>query len=549
VPIYKDIPTSNINITPFESYAEVISTNVSPNNIIFYQASFDNYLYSISDDSDPNNSNLIVESDGRYGQTIYHSINHLFYLDFDKNYLLKFGEKYIQQYREIDEKINIFSIPRSILVEGIKPETIALSITDSGSGFICHVIDDEYGNLIDSDRQFVSEELYNDLLPNIRANYNFNEGFYYNNEIINGVIPNITLRNKVFSYNAEIKDKSKYHNHGTRYDMSFIRGTRGMYASFNGTSSYITIKDKANVLNFGIEQEYAISFFVNTSDDSTYLITKNGLNSIYQKEKITNADGKIETIYNINYEEINLSIYPYQISIDSSGYLNYSVSDGKTILTAISTTVINDNNWHHIICQKTTDSIQLIVDGILESTISSTNLIYSIKNDSLVVFGKLLTNYFDGALDEIKFYNRSLDADEYLSLATLEINNTFNYYVGNVFYDLGFIVLTSPYYYTLSDSFDYTLTFNSKKMIYEYEFLCQVERGELNNTTNPSTLLYHDQRSIVNPTFASSSFSPYISTIGLYNDENELLAVGKLSRPIQKSQTNDMTFVVKFDAG
>jgi hypothetical protein len=39
----------------------------------------------------------------------------------------------------------------------------------------------------------------------------------------------------------------------------------------------------------------------------------------------------------------------------------------------------------------------------------------------------------------------------------------------------------------------------------------------------------------------------YATTIGLYNDENELLAVAKLGKPIMMSPDTDMTFVVKYD--
>ena len=44
-----------------------------------------------------------------------------------------------------------------------------------------------------------------------------------------------------------------------------------------------------------------------------------------------------------------------------------------------------------------------------------------------------------------------------------------------------------------------------------------------------------------------SRFKPYVTTIGLYNDSNELLAVGKLARGIQLSDDYEMNFVVRFD--
>jgi hypothetical protein len=45
----------------------------------------------------------------------------------------------------------------------------------------------------------------------------------------------------------------------------------------------------------------------------------------------------------------------------------------------------------------------------------------------------------------------------------------------------------------------------------------------------------------------SQSLYPYVTTIGLYNQDNELMAVAKLSNPIQRTDYSVQTFVVKFD--
>ena len=39
----------------------------------------------------------------------------------------------------------------------------------------------------------------------------------------------------------------------------------------------------------------------------------------------------------------------------------------------------------------------------------------------------------------------------------------------------------------------------------------------------------------------------YITTVGLYNDNNELLAVAKLSRPLLKDFTKELLVRVKLD--
>ena len=48
--------------------------------------------------------------------------------------------------------------------------------------------------------------------------------------------------------------------------------------------------------------------------------------------------------------------------------------------------------------------------------------------------------------------------------------------------------------------------------------------------------------------FATGSlFKPYVTTIGLYNEDNELLVVGKLGQPIRMSNETDTTFIMRWD--
>jgi len=48
--------------------------------------------------------------------------------------------------------------------------------------------------------------------------------------------------------------------------------------------------------------------------------------------------------------------------------------------------------------------------------------------------------------------------------------------------------------------------------------------------------------------FASSSvFAPYITTIGLYDNFGQLLAIGKLAQPIRKRNDVDMNFLIRLD--
>lgn len=47
--------------------------------------------------------------------------------------------------------------------------------------------------------------------------------------------------------------------------------------------------------------------------------------------------------------------------------------------------------------------------------------------------------------------------------------------------------------------------------------------------------------------FASGTLTPYVTTIGLYNNNYELLAIAKLANPVPRAKNVDQTFIVKFD--
>jgi hypothetical protein len=117
------------------------------------------------------------------------------------------------------------------------------------------------------------------------------------------------------------------------------------------------------------------------------------------------------------------------------------------------------------------------------------------------------------------------------------------------------------------------ISFQNEHIIYENEVRCIVKESDYNLSFNPSLLKYGGQcivplisgsNSIVSGSsnlytltgsfdstvkdFATgSAFQPYVTTIGLYNDEDELLMVAKLGKPIVLSSDTDMTFIVKYD--
>jgi hypothetical protein len=90
-----------------------------------------------------------------------------------------------------------------------------------------------------------------------------------------------------------------------------------------------------------------------------------------------------------------------------------------------------------------------------------------------------------------------------------------------------------------------TFTLNSQETITSDYIFVRPRSAEYNYSENPSfisgstgTVLYDDF--INNP-------QVYITTVGLYNDNNNLLAVAKLSRPLRKDFTKEALVRVKLD--
>ena len=89
------------------------------------------------------------------------------------------------------------------------------------------------------------------------------------------------------------------------------------------------------------------------------------------------------------------------------------------------------------------------------------------------------------------------------------------------------------------------LLFKNRYTIYENEIVCTVDANELNMSQNPT--ITTDSSGSLRDFATGSYFKPYTTTIGLYNDNNELLLVGKFAQPIQMSDVTDTTFVIRYD--
>lgn len=91
------------------------------------------------------------------------------------------------------------------------------------------------------------------------------------------------------------------------------------------------------------------------------------------------------------------------------------------------------------------------------------------------------------------------------------------------------------------DSFE----LNSQENITSDYVFIRPQNAEFNYTTNPS-FIASSTGEVIYSQFINNP-QTYITTVGLYNDANELLAVAKLSRPLVKDFTKEALIRVKLD--
>jgi hypothetical protein len=156
---------------------------------------------------------------------------------------------------------------------------------------------------------------------------------------------------------------------------------------------------------------------------------------------------------------------------------------------------------------------------------------------------------------------------------------------GNIFYDRGLIVVAKD---IVSGSVlsQFTLNFRSTKTIYENEIFISVLENEFNFSQNPSAVnetdgvvntytvqrpgsirpgdlvnksFYNAGTKIINNEFnyyedyvgadpTGSFLAPMITTIGLYDNELNMVAVAKLPQPIKSTPDYPVNFIIRFDS-
>jgi hypothetical protein len=87
----------------------------------------------------------------------------------------------------------------------------------------------------------------------------------------------------------------------------------------------------------------------------------------------------------------------------------------------------------------------------------------------------------------------------------------------------------------------------SSYRIYENQYKCTVRENEFNFSQNPTLISGSSNNGTIYDFATGSYFDPFVTTVGLYNNNYDLLAVAKLAQPLPLSAITDMNILVNLD--
>jgi trimeric autotransporter adhesin len=103
----------------------------------------------------------------------------------------------------------------------------------------------------------------------------------------------------------------------------------------------------------------------------------------------------------------------FGLHINTSGYV-HGFFDGSSAGSLLSTTIMTDGNWHHVVSQNNGTNTELYIDGVLNGIMAETLFTTTFSPSHLLNVGmsNLSANNFTGELNDMRIYNRTLSPSE-----------------------------------------------------------------------------------------------------------------------------------------
>jgi hypothetical protein len=575
--IWKKLKKGDYTVRPFEVYKlwEISSDSNEPNNyyglydINVYRAYYpeNHKYYGAVANLSSSLYERIFTTQSLDPKLLWYYLDHNFYTEYSKEKTPTVITDY-SRVTYLAESSSIMVLPQGVFGEGIRRGTVNITNVHPSASRQVHMTDDGSGNL--KDNAFDESKIVGD--DRLYLYVGFNEKYREYN-----------FRNKPTEY---VLDSSPLHNTVTSIRNKQITYLPGIpttdTSESSGVSAYLDGGyyniERPTEFNFSGRTSFAFSFWINipptqSNLTQTYnsLFDKQTTREFIVKDRQTKVVSQVDsnagttTIYGgaTNYP-FDIRIYNETADASYKHKLEFSQKSGNTLLS-VTSSAISESIWNHIVCQKSASYYQIWVNGILSGEISgsiSTNT--SNENKFYIGGNGTQSGSFSGYLDEIRVYNKGLTTEQISYLGDNSFSTGYAYQtarIGNVFYKHGMIVVSDPRpkYWDVflgeTGNFDFSGTqygftgsFRSTTTLYEYEVICKIRKSEFNFTQNWTVRKDKNMESqVVDDYVTSSFFNPYITTIGLYNDNYDLIAIGKLASPLEKRDDVDMNIIVRWD--
>lgn len=531
--IFKNLDKSDIRLTPFRAYKRFSGTAAYTT----YSALLSTTSEQIGNDAliTSSNTNLFT-TNGLSKNSVWHSIDSLFYRHYYSNAKASFGQlDQVRQPRLLHKGALVISLPQSKYGEGVEP--LSLTLTVNGTTYV----DDIYGNLIQ--------------VPAADS------GITASNIVFNTKTPMYTRHigetlTGTYTYGADLYPSTVEFNNVLVVDGngSGLDGTHFQFTQAANTTSSIVIKpenpDINSLFNF-TNTDFAIGFSFTPGTIAKDQLIFEKYNSYTQPHLDLNG-----STYNNTTLTAGNNKFPYRMYyLSGSQKLCFEKGDGLNRLIYTSSNAYNAGTSVMLTRSDTTYYLYYeSTEETFEDTLALTDI--NCANDSNIYIGatETATSGSDMVISSVYFYNQFVEYRTYESIGPL-YNGTTGYtlpyqQVGNIFRKHGIICLTHPEYGSYDTGISITnLEYRGTTTIYENEISCTISPGQLARSTNPTMYHYnpyHNQFEL-NDIATGSGFTPYITRVGLYDDNNNLLVIGSLTQPVQLPSNVDTTFILRYD--
>lgn len=586
--VFRAIRRNDIHQRPFKAYKNYIVTDEGAlaEKYGVQKAMHKKIVPHVGD----NSYNYPVNStDGTNQHVVWKWIDHRYYrYPYDQTRCVELtDENNVEKYYFMTA--SIVTVPYHQMGERIKAGTLRFTSFITGSStnnynsvFSVTGSDDSIGNLRDP----------HILTASMASSSRLQFYFHFNNEFRRfddnyGRIKSddkIVYRLRGRNTDAEISNVEIQNGVNVRVSQS-VYSPSGLSGYFTGSlNSYIKINDAQIFEQLQRCDQWLLSFWIKPNDlTSTGSILSKFSNireqyydNLYKMTKFRTVNKPIP----VPGGDFSSKRTPFHISLIGDK-IHFQASDGLNQVH-LSASIELQGNWAHVAIANSASLCQIYVNGAqtgstgkipIESTANSANVLIGV--DTLNTGSSYYS--FNGNIAELRMYDYRPNDSIISSLANNDFYTGSLYQTnvfGNIFYRNGQVVMSSPmpkYHDVLftgssAASNDFKMKFKGQHTIYENEVMIRIPKNAFNVSVNPSAV-YRPASGIDNACndagsgaemflrpgdyrksmFVSGTAYPYITTVGLYNEQAQLLAVGKLAEPLQKRDDIDMNIVLRWD--